>query len=171
MFRRNMLPPSSYYIKRRTDPIILLATCFLAGLFLALFFGPELKIKAVSSSETSVDVQRTTRRYIPGHRTLHNHRCENLKSSSLFNLCTYLCLFGARGSVVGWGTTLQAGWSLVRIPIKSLDFFIWPNFSSRTMAMGSAHPLTEMSIRNIPGGKGRPARVADNLTAICGPIV
>jgi hypothetical protein len=28
-----------------------------------------------------------------------------------------------------------------------------------------------MSIRNIPGGEGRPARKADNLTAICEPIV
>jgi hypothetical protein len=31
-------------------------------------------------SETSVDTQRTTRRYIPEDRTLHNHRCENRKS-------------------------------------------------------------------------------------------
>jgi hypothetical protein len=36
------------------------------------------------------------------------------------------------------------------------------------MALGSAHHLTEM--RNLPGGKGRPARKADNLTAICEPI-
>jgi hypothetical protein len=28
-----------------------------------------------------------------------------------------------------------------------------------------------MSTRNIPGVKGRPARKADNLTAICEPIV
>jgi hypothetical protein len=28
-----------------------------------------------------------------------------------------------------------------------------------------------MSTRNLPGGKGRPARKADNLTAICEPIV
>jgi hypothetical protein len=35
-----------------------------------------------------------------------------------------------------------------------------PNPSSRTMALGSTQPLTEMSIRNIPGGKGRPARKA-----------
>jgi hypothetical protein len=28
-----------------------------------------------------------------------------------------------------------------------------------------------MSIRNLPGGKGRPARKADNLTAICEQIV
>jgi hypothetical protein len=39
------------------------------------------------------------------------------------------------------------------------------------MTLGSTQPLTEMSTRNIPGGKGRPARKADNLTAICVPIV
>jgi hypothetical protein len=37
------------------------------------------------------------------------------------------------------------------------------------MAVGSTQPLTEMSNRNLPGGKGRPARKADNLTAICEP--
>jgi hypothetical protein len=39
------------------------------------------------------------------------------------------------------------------------------------MALGSTQPLTEMSTRNIPGGEGRSARKADNLTAICEPIV
>jgi hypothetical protein len=39
------------------------------------------------------------------------------------------------------------------------------------MALGSTQPLTEMSTRNLPGGKGRPAREADNLTAICEPTV
>jgi hypothetical protein len=39
------------------------------------------------------------------------------------------------------------------------------------MAFGSTQPLTEMSTRNLPGDKGRPARKADNLTAICEPIV
>jgi hypothetical protein len=29
------------------------------------------------------------------------------------------------------------------------------------MALGSNQPLTEMSARNLPGGKGRPARKAD----------
>jgi hypothetical protein len=37
-------------------------------------------MEAKCSSETSVDIQRTTRRYIPEDGTLHNHRCENLKS-------------------------------------------------------------------------------------------
>jgi hypothetical protein len=39
------------------------------------------------------------------------------------------------------------------------------------MALGSTQPLTEMSTRNLPGGEGRSARKADNLTAICEPIV
>jgi hypothetical protein len=46
-----------------------------------------------------------------------------------------------------------------------------PNLSSRTMVIGSTQPLTEMSTRNLPGGKGRQARGADKLTAICEPIV
>jgi hypothetical protein len=28
-------------------------------------------------------------------------------------------------------------------------------------------PLAEMNTRNLSGGKGRPARKADNITAIC----
>jgi hypothetical protein len=35
------------------------------------------------------------------------------------------------------------------------------------MAMGSTQPQTEVSTKNFPGGKKRPARRADNLTAIC----
>jgi hypothetical protein len=38
------------------------------------------------------------------------------------------------------------------------------------MALGSTQPLTEMSTRNLPGGKGQPARKAD-LTEICEPTV
>jgi hypothetical protein len=39
------------------------------------------------------------------------------------------------------------------------------------MALGSTQPLTEMSTMILSGGKGRPARKPDNLTAICEPIV
>jgi hypothetical protein len=60
---------------------------------------------------------------------------------------------------------LQAGRSPVRIP-DEVDFFNLPNPSSRTMALGSTQPLTEMSTRNLPRGKKRPARKADNLAAI-----
>jgi hypothetical protein len=41
------------------------------------------------------------------------------------------------------------------------------------MALGSNQPLTEMSTRNLSGGKGRQARKADNLSAIttkCGSL-
>jgi hypothetical protein len=69
------------------------------------------------------------------------------------------------GSVVRCGTTLQVRWSRVRFPMRSLDFAV------DLMAIGSTQPLTEMSTRNLPGGIGRPARKADNLTAICEPIV
>jgi hypothetical protein len=48
---------------------------------------------------------------------------------------------------------LQAGRSRVRIPMRSLDFFNWPNPSSCTMVLGSTQPLSEMSIRNLPGGR------------------
>jgi hypothetical protein len=39
------------------------------------------------------------------------------------------------------------------------------------MALRSTQPLTEMGTRNVPGGKGRSACKADNLTAACEPIV
>jgi hypothetical protein len=49
---------------------------------------------------------------------------------------------------------LQAGRSRVRDPMRSLDFLNLPNPSDRTMALGSTQPLTEMSTRNLTGGKG-----------------
>jgi hypothetical protein len=66
------------------------------------------------------------------------------------------------------------GWAILNIgliPDEVIGFFNLPNPSSRTMALGSTQPLTEMNIRNLPGGKGGPARKADNLTAICEPII
>jgi hypothetical protein len=65
---------------------------------------------------------------------------------------------------------LQAGRSQVRFPMRSLDFSI-DVILPAALALGSTQPPTEMSTRNLPGGKGRPAREADNLLAICEPIV
>jgi hypothetical protein len=39
------------------------------------------------------------------------------------------------------------------------------------MASVSTQPLTEVITMNLPGGKERPERKADNLTAICVPTV
>jgi hypothetical protein len=68
---------------------------------------------------------------------------------------------------------LQAGRPRVRVSMRWIFFFFnLPNPSSRTMALGSTQPLTKMNASNLPGGgKGRPERKADNLTAICEPIV
>jgi hypothetical protein len=56
-------------------------------------------------------------------------------------------------------------------PDEVIGFFNRPNPSSRTMALRSTQPLTEMNTGNLPGGEGRPARKADNLSAICEPNV
>jgi hypothetical protein len=66
---------------------------------------------------------------------------------------------------------LQAGKFAGSIPDEVIGIFNLPNPSSRTVVVGSTQPLTEMSTRNLPGGKGRPARKADNPTAIYEPIV
>jgi hypothetical protein len=76
---------------------------------------------------------------------------------------TYAC-----GSIIGWGTMLQAGRSRVRISMWWI-FFNLPNSSGRTMALGLTQPLTEMNTQNILGGKGGPAHKADNLSAIYEP--
>jgi hypothetical protein len=52
-----------------------------------------------------------------------------------------------------------------------IDLFNVPNPSSRTMALKSTQPVTEISTRNFSGNKGRSARQAGNLTAIHEPIV
>jgi hypothetical protein len=59
---------------------------------------------------------------------------------------------------------LQARRSPVRVP-DEVNIFNLPNPSNRTMAQ----PLTEMSTRNLPGGKKRPARRVDNLASNCEP--
>jgi hypothetical protein len=67
--------------------------------------------------------------------------------------------------------------SYIFISVKYLFLVIYRyenmnvNPSNLNMALGSTQPLTEMSTRNLPGGKGRPTRKADNLTVICEPII
>jgi hypothetical protein len=67
------------------------------------------------------------------------------------------------GSVMSSGTMLQAGRSRDRVPMRwicsILPAALWPWVQ------------TEMSTSNLPEGKGRLACRADNLTAICEPIV
>jgi flagellar motor switch protein FliM len=66
---------------------------------------------------------------------------------------------------------LQARRWRVQFPMRSLNVFNLPHPSSLNMALGSTQPLTEQVLGIFLGGKGRPARKADNLTTICEPIV
>jgi hypothetical protein len=52
-----------------------------------LAYASTLKMEATCSSETLLDFQQAIWRYIPEDITLHNHRCENLKSNKNYYLC------------------------------------------------------------------------------------
>jgi hypothetical protein len=57
------------------------ATChLLSRWFLTPLIVTPWRWRRYVPPKMSVEFQRTTRRYIPEDRTLHNHRCENLKS-------------------------------------------------------------------------------------------
>jgi hypothetical protein len=57
------------------------------------------------------------------------------------------------------------------IPDEAIGFMSWLNPSRRAKALGSTQLLTEMSTRNLLGGKGRPAHKADDFTAVCGKAI
>jgi hypothetical protein len=94
--------------------------------------------------------------------------CMDFSWGGLVNITNgYWSGMGAPCSVVGLGSMLQAGRSRIRFPVRSLDFTIDLILPAALWPLGSTQPLTEMSTSNLPGGKGRPAHKADNLTAIC----
>jgi hypothetical protein len=81
---------------------------------------------------------------------------------------SYLSIYITTAYVLGHYATSQ---KVVGLNPDGLIFFSLPNPSSCTMALGSTQLITEMSTRNIPGGKGGPASKSDNLTTICELIV
>jgi hypothetical protein len=108
-------------------------------------------MEAVRSSELSVTIYRITQPHIPED----NYRIEN----------------EARGSVIGWGTTLQAGRSRVQFLMGSLDFTVDLNLQPHY-----GPGVDSASNRRVPGiflgvKGGRQAFKTDNLTAICEPTV
>jgi hypothetical protein len=64
---------------------------------------------------------------------------------------------------------LLSGRSRVRLPMRT-DFSINLNLPA-ALCPGVDSASNGNDTRNLPGGKGRPARKAGNLTAICESIV
>jgi hypothetical protein len=83
-------------------------------------------MEATCSSETSVDFQRTSRRYIPEDVSLNLARAQ----------CIELDNIGYKSEGRGF---------------DPIGFFNLPNPSSLTMALGLTPLLTEMSTRNLLG--------------------
>jgi hypothetical protein len=65
---------------------------------------------------------------------------------------------------------LQTGRLSVRVP-DEVNFFNLLSPTSLSMPLRSIQPLRDMSTRNVPGDKGRPAHKTDNFTGICEPTV
>jgi hypothetical protein len=78
--------------------------------FVAFFSSP---VKCPGS--TAIKSQPLPSESFPIHHSYH---------STLYFMDTDSVIRGARGSVVGWGTMLQAGRSRVRFPMRLLDFSI-----------------------------------------------
>lgn len=60
-------------LRRNLPPSFPLLAC--------IVYTMTLKMKAVRWSETSVNFKQTIRRHVPGDSILHNHRCENTRST------------------------------------------------------------------------------------------
>jgi hypothetical protein len=115
----------------------------------------SLMIKVIYSSETSISLSlRTMPRYKPKD---HNFQSDILFSIQNINFNSLHTLkYGACRSVVGSGTTPQAGRSRVQLPMIS-DISIYLIFQAALWPWGRLKPLREMRTKNLPGGEGRPA--------------
>ena len=67
-----------------------------------------------------------------------------------------------------WLRHCATNWKVTgSIPNDVIGIFHWQNPSSRTMALGSTQPLTEIGTENISWGWRRPVCRADNLSPSC----
>jgi hypothetical protein len=78
---------------------------------------------------------------------------------------------GVRGSVVGWDSMLQAGRSLVRIPMRSLDFSIYLILPAAIWPWGRLSLWEKWVPVIFLGVEGGRRGKTDNLTAIFESIV
>jgi hypothetical protein len=122
------------------------AAALLHARFLSAYFSRQ-KMEAICFSETSIDFQRTTRRYVAEYSTVHNHGCENMKSYthvliSLYDSHSYLpsrvteCHYPERDN-----TVLDRVWMLAGI-------LLCPSFLCSST--GHRYPLAVCSNRSWP---------------------
>jgi hypothetical protein len=149
------------------------ASCLLLpGRFLVLIFGRGwVKPRAIVQLEGLDQLKKSND--LIGKQTHNLLACTIVPQPTTLplahNVYNKKYIYKSHCSIVGWGIVLQAGRSPVRV-LCEVDFFNLPN-PSCTIALGSTHPLTEMSTRNHPGGKTRLACRVDYLAAICEPNV
>jgi hypothetical protein len=122
-FRRNMSPPSSgsneqsekqacNWVANRSQR----STCLI--LVSRLAYSPILMLEAIYSSETSVDFQRTTHRYIPDDGTLHNNACLRNQVSVSHEA---MCMGTTSGCIIHTTSQLFCN----NCDSKSLEYQIW----------------------------------------------
>jgi uncharacterized membrane protein len=119
-------------------------------------------MEAICSSEKSIDFQRTTRRYIPEDRTLHNHRCENLKSYVLLTL--YIVYF-ALMMVIKYSEGDMTFSSIAFIPA-----FIREYTTNRTVCTSISSELPNVACvlqDHLPLRNPRVRRRVDNSLSLC----
>jgi hypothetical protein len=92
----------------------------------------------------------------------------------LFRTCHVLIYFHTSVAYL-WGTRYRSwlrhyaiNWKVAGSTPDDVDFFNWPNSSSRNMSLESTQPLTEMNTRNLPGGvkSGRRVRLIIPLPSV-----
>jgi hypothetical protein len=121
------------------------------------WFTPwTMNMEVTCSSDITVDFHQTTRRYIPEDITLrlcHYHQQHHHYNHyySDHHHRRYFCVTRHRSWFRQYATSRKVAGS---IPNEVTGFFNRPNSSSRTMALGSTQPLTEICTRNLPRGKG-----------------
>jgi hypothetical protein len=118
-------------------------------------------------------VKQTANKYIYKHRIVRDASMfipVSLTSSACAAVPWFNYLFCLNLSVLSTSPRKEGNQAY---GIAMLSGCLWAirNCYDFQLALGSTQPLTEMSTRILPVGKGRPAREADDLAAICESIV